>query len=1210
MSSQVNFYINNTEINLDGNSGLRISKYLSDVREPDKRGAAFTKTLRVPGTKEVNKLFGNIFDIKHSIQGSVTATTNFGPDFNPNLKASAYITVDGVEVIRGYARLLEIVLDGEKIIYEVTIASESKDFFSQLEGKKLSDLDLTDLNHLINRTNISNSWATSYIRSGGSVAFNYGDGYVYPLIDQGGNTTSKNFLIEDLYPALAFREIVSKIFSEAGYTWATGSFFDETIFKHLYLPYPGGGMSLTEADLLAREWKATRITTNQTLTYGATLIFQDESTGSNFDSAAAYNNATGEWTVPTTGTYTVGLDGTMTVDFTLSSGYATPFFSVWKNGTIFTSFTGSTFTMSTSPQDINFSCQSLPLHYEVGDVILIKFYGFLQGGATIADSFVVQMDMKINSYASVEGQPLQHKTGETLDFAGYFDEEKTQRDFLLDIFKSFNLWVTPDPTNDKSLIVKTRNSFYTTTKLDWTNKINVGNEIKITPLGELQDKRYKFINKEGSDIANVSYKTRYGQTYGQYQYTVNNDFVKSTREIKTDFEPTLFINYGPAWDAVLPHIEFEDSKKGAGYRMLYYGGLKTCQVFTIKDSSISGAGSTSYLSYPFFGHVDSPLTPTLDLCFGMPREVSLDLKPSATYTNANLFNVYWRNQIEEITDPNSKIYTAQFWLTPADWQTLTLRELIYVSGELFRINKIVDYDPINEGLTTVELIKSKTTPAFSGTSQRGSRGSDTLDPNGDGYPDIKQKGSTGGIYKPGSGGGDVMGGVGVVMPYTGGFNTGGQGNVALAPDVSFINCTDCIVEPTGIGSTLIDCSSFIVTVPGFYYNNILMYANPMTTLGDIIYGETAGEQVRLGIGSAGQVLTVTAGLPAWETPAGGDTVTVLNPAQLTAWQTTYAPTGIVPNCSIRVDADTSMPFIRSIDATGFGDGDRLTIINDGSYLFGLKNNDIAGTTAANRFAFGDDGEDAIILPKESVQLEYDTTASRWRLINSEVLFSKVNKTGYVSRYENHFIQNMADNYLFRGTSGSGAQHAMYQFNDRFGVVQHDTGTTTTGTAYYCGGDPANWNWMVKLGPLMWFEHCIRFKDLSDATNTYTFEVGFGDSFNLGGAADAILFRYSHGVNSGKWQLTAESGATGGETTADSGITVAADTWYRLRAVYYHDSLVEYFINGVSVGTITSANIPANRDAGWIMIFTKSAGTTNRICYSDYHITGQISNSLG
>ncbi len=52
--------------------------------------------------------------------------------------------------------------------------------------------------------------------------------------------------------------------------------------------------------------------------------------------------------------------------------------------------------------------------------------------------------------------------------------------------------------------------------------------------------------------------------------------------------------------------------------------------------------------------------------------------------------------------------------------------------------------------------------------------------------------------------------------------------------------------------------------------------SPMTTAGDIIYENSTPSATRLGIGSAGQVLTVVAGLPAWQTSAASPITTQQN----------------------------------------------------------------------------------------------------------------------------------------------------------------------------------------------------------------------------------------------------------------------------------------------------------------------------------------------
>jgi len=56
--------------------------------------------------------------------------------------------------------------------------------------------------------------------------------------------------------------------------------------------------------------------------------------------------------------------------------------------------------------------------------------------------------------------------------------------------------------------------------------------------------------------------------------------------------------------------------------------------------------------------------------------------------------------------------------------------------------------------------------------------------------------------------------------------------------------------------------------------------NPMTTTGDSIYSSSGSTPARLGIGSAGQVLTVTSGLPSWQTLSASG-MTVISSGSLT-----------------------------------------------------------------------------------------------------------------------------------------------------------------------------------------------------------------------------------------------------------------------------------------------------------------------------------------
>jgi hypothetical protein len=69
-------------------------------------------------------------------------------------------------------------------------------------------------------------------------------------------------------------------------------------------------------------------------------------------------------------------------------------------------------------------------------------------------------------------------------------------------------------------------------------------------------------------------------------------------------------------------------------------------------------------------------------------------------------------------------------------------------------------------------------------------------------------------------------------------------------------------------------------------------ATTITTSGDLIYGTGSGTYTRRGIGSTGNVLTVSGGVPVWAAPAGGGKVLqVINAStttQTTVASTTYA----------------------------------------------------------------------------------------------------------------------------------------------------------------------------------------------------------------------------------------------------------------------------------------------------------------------------------
>ena len=112
--------------------------------------------------------------------------------------------------------------------------------------------------------------------------------------------------------------------------------------------------------------------------------------------------------------------------------------------------------------------------------------------------------------------------------------------------------------------------------------------------------------------------------------------------------------------------------------------------------------------------------------------------------------------------------------------------------------------------------------------------------------------------------------------------------------------------------------------------------NPMTTTGDTIYSSSGSTPARLGIGTAGQVLTVNSGAtaPEWKTPAAGgggkvlQVVSATYSTETTSTSITMADTGLTANITPSANTSkilvlTTQFFFASRTGTFAGAGTRL-----------------------------------------------------------------------------------------------------------------------------------------------------------------------------------------------------------------------------------------------------------------------------------------------
>jgi len=726
-------FIEGRQVDLSENEVLQVTREIADIREPAQRSSDWSRTFRIPGTSANNKLFGHIFDVN---QEQLNNGTQFAPDFNPNKKAVALVTVNEVEQLRGFVRLLNIsVVRKGQIEYEVSVHGEVADLFAKIRNKKLSELDLSELNHTLSKTAVKNSWA--YTAASG--------GYVYPMIDRGReNKTYDVWGCEDFTPAVFAKVIVDKIFTAAGYSYSDDSFFNTEEFKSRVIPFPKLPQ-LSEATIATFAAKARR-NANQSITTGnTTIVFNDDSSSGYYDTGGNFNTSTGIYTAPNQG---VIYEVNTSLDLNLA-GITSPTqdnaqinLILFAGKRIVNKFTVGPFSLGPTSTDVNQDISISNLFTFAGDelkIVVDSVTAFNSSGAPTVFTSGFTLTVKPGSFIQVDALQSSYGVGQLVDFNSMFVSGDWQQDkFLSDLLVMDNLYCEPT-TRTRELYIAPRDTFYRDSVVhDLTAKIDYSQPLEIIPMGELDGNPYVFSMAVGKDVDSEEYNNATGKSYGEARIIIDNDFIKNERKIETTFASTPYNQAGGKLTiASMP----KDGNANGELRILYWSGKITNATWKLADAVATTPTVTPINpeiitgGYPHAGHLNNPWQPTKDLNFGMPYYVNLP--NGITYPNNNLFNREWRKYLTEITDRNSKIVKARVYITPADWLKFSFRDLYYFENQYFRLNKIQDYQVGSATVTECEFLKIKTANVFTPQTGKAGGGYDAKDDNNDRWPDLR-----------------------------------------------------------------------------------------------------------------------------------------------------------------------------------------------------------------------------------------------------------------------------------------------------------------------------------------------------------------------------------------------------------------------------------------------------------------------------------------
>lgn len=226
-------------------------------------------------------------------------------------------------------------------------------------------------------------------------------------------------------------------------------------------------------------------------------------------------------------------------------------------------------------------------------------------------------------------------------------------------------------------------------------------------------------------------------------------------------------------------------------------------------------------------------------------------------------------------------------------------------------------------------------------------------------------------------------------------------------------------------------------------------------------------------------------------------------------------------------------------------------------------------------------------------------------------YKQATKAGLLKADPDRFYSNSSD---FMGTitgdlvasnagTGASSQSGTYGEDNTeraIGVIQYDTGTTTTGRA---GLGAVSTNALAVAQTALRFAARVAMEALSNPTETFVKLIGFGQFYNQAGeGTNGLYFRYTDLQNGGRWEAVSRGG--GADLTAiDTG--VAPDLDYHVFEIRVNEAgnLAQFFIDGNEVAQITNPSLlpSAIQRFGYGVQIRKTAGTTQRNADIDWYL---------
>ena len=692
---------------------LVLTKGIVNLDNLKARTGTFSKTFKVPNTKNNATLLSNIDDI------------NSRKDYRDALnRKPCVIIANGTQIDKGFVQVSKVLEGFELDSYELVFFGNNIDWV-----KGASELKLRDINYRNNTQEYSKSKINTVNASNSNVYDN-----CYPYISKGGNedVASLNAEVRDFYPSFYLRSIIERGLNDLGWN-VSSSFLDlnssisNPISTHVKRLACDLSPSFTVADDVVKD-SVSRAELTSSIEFGyqdnKIVVFNNDSTLPNEDLNNHYNTSTGEYTLPATGNYSV--------NYSLRFYNFVGITGIGVNVTIGLYSNGNLVSESTinglNKNRINTLTGTLSVSDNINSKITIRvsFDGNINSPVSsaqvLSDSFFrVQRESEI-----IENN--------TFNLNEIIPSTPTLLDVINDFTRMFNIYYWTD-VKTKTIYLEPRDTFFEskTSSLDWTNKLDIGKGYEVDYISSYKrnvEFKYKDLN---NDEWLKGWQDVNKRTFARYNYVLPDRFAEGTNTVELGLFSAVYshdcvevspVNANLVFTSLKVWNEYRSPKTAPNERITDYNP----KIFLFNNGTqLNVSGGNRQIKK--FGSLETTIPYGI---FESYNNTTSDINLSFTGTDG-LFSTYYSNMFKNIEEGGRLI--AYLNLTNTDIDNLDFRKLVYidtpskVSG-YYLIEQVIDFNPLSDGLTKVSLFKFENLGSVPiDTTQQGNNSSNDDDAN-------------------------------------------------------------------------------------------------------------------------------------------------------------------------------------------------------------------------------------------------------------------------------------------------------------------------------------------------------------------------------------------------------------------------------------------------------------------------------------------------